>query len=145
MYFNGSGSNQIAGQASASGARMRCPSNSARCGVGTSSLDASLVAPDSIRLSSDLVLLKRLLNEMAEDADIIFILSSNRQGDRGRASRPGRIDQAIEVPLPDGIRRGKVVRAMAAVCRCTKPWSVKPCASPRGQRRLTIGARFPST
>ncbi|WP_271519388.1 hypothetical protein [Bradyrhizobium sp. CCBAU 53380] len=32
----------------------------------------------SIRLSSDLVLLNRRLNETAEDADIIFILSSNR-------------------------------------------------------------------
>ncbi|MEY9981413.1 hypothetical protein ABH995_000750 [Bradyrhizobium yuanmingense] len=66
--------------------------NSARCGLGASSLHASLVAPDTIRLSSDLVLLNTLLNETAEDADIIFILSSNRPEaiEAAPASRPYR-------------------------------------------------------
>jgi ATP-dependent 26S proteasome regulatory subunit len=51
-------------------------------------------------------LLFELLNQMdglAEDADILFILSSNRPEllEPALAARPGRIDQAIEVVLPD--------------------------------------------
>src|SRR2546430_7020188 len=47
-----------------------------------------------------------------QDADILFILTTNRpeQLESALASRPGRIDQAIEVPLPDDIGRGKLVR-----------------------------------
>jgi ATP-dependent 26S proteasome regulatory subunit len=60
-------------------------------------------------------LLNRLLNEMdglKEDADILFVLTTNRheQLEAALASRPGRIDQAIEVPLPDDIGRDKLVR-----------------------------------
>jgi ATP-dependent 26S proteasome regulatory subunit len=56
-----------------------------------------------------------LLNEMdglKEDSDILFVLTTNRpeQLESALAGRPGRIDQAIEVPLPDGIGRGKLVR-----------------------------------
>ncbi len=59
-------------------------------------------------------LLNRLLNEMdglKEDADILLILTTNRpeQLESALASRPGRIDQAIEVPLPDEIGRRKLV------------------------------------
>jgi len=51
-------------------------------------------------------LLFELLNQMdglAEDADILFILTSNRPEilEPALAARPGRIDQAIEVLLPD--------------------------------------------
>jgi hypothetical protein len=51
-------------------------------------------------------LLFELLNEMdglQEDADIIFILTTNRPDllEPALVSRPGRIDQAIEIPLPD--------------------------------------------
>jgi len=47
-----------------------------------------------------------LLNQMdglADDADILFLLTTNRPDilEPALASRPGRIDQAIEVPLPD--------------------------------------------
>jgi len=60
-------------------------------------------------------LLNKLLNEMdglKEDADILFVLTTNRpeQLESALAGRPGRIDQAIEVPLPDEIGRGKLVR-----------------------------------
>lgn len=60
-------------------------------------------------------LLNRLLNEMdglKEDADILFVLTTNRpeQLEAALASRPGRIDQAIEVPLPDDVGRDKLVR-----------------------------------
>lgn len=51
-------------------------------------------------------LLFELLNQMdglGEDADILFILTTNRPEhlEPALASRPGRIDLAIEVPLPD--------------------------------------------
>ncbi len=51
-------------------------------------------------------LLFELLNEMdglAEDADVIFLLTTNRADllEPALASRPGRIDLAVEVPLPD--------------------------------------------
>jgi ATP-dependent Clp protease adapter protein ClpS len=60
-------------------------------------------------------LLNKLLNEMdglKEDADILFVLTTNRPEalESALAGRPGRIDQAIEVPLPDEIGRGKLVR-----------------------------------
>jgi len=60
-------------------------------------------------------LLNDLLNQMdglKEDADILFILTTNRpdQLESALASRPGRIDQAIEVPLPDEIGRRKLVQ-----------------------------------
>ena len=61
------------------------------------------------------VLLNKLLNEMdglREDADVFFILTTNRpdQLEPALASRPGRIDQAIEFPLPDEDGRTKLVR-----------------------------------
>ncbi|MGY8666748.1 ATP-dependent Clp protease adaptor ClpS [Bradyrhizobium sp. UFLA05-109] len=60
-------------------------------------------------------LLNRLLNEMdglKEDADILFVLTTNRPEDLedALAGRPDRIDQAIEVPLPNEIGRSKLVR-----------------------------------
>lgn len=51
-------------------------------------------------------ILFELLNAMdglAEDIDLLFVLTTNRPDvlEPAIASRPGRIDQAIEVPLPD--------------------------------------------
>jgi ATP-dependent 26S proteasome regulatory subunit len=51
-------------------------------------------------------LLFELLNQMdglADDTDIIFVLTTNRPDilEPALASRPGRIDQAIEIPPPD--------------------------------------------
>ncbi len=51
-------------------------------------------------------LLFELLNQMdgvGEDADILFVLTTNRPDhlEPALAARPGRIDLAIEVPLPD--------------------------------------------
>ena len=59
-------------------------------------------------------MLNGLLNQMdglKQDADILFILTTNRpeQLESALASRPGRVDQAIEVPLPDDIGRKKLV------------------------------------
>jgi ATP-dependent Clp protease adapter protein ClpS len=60
-------------------------------------------------------MLNELLNEMdglKEDADILFVLTTNRpeQLEGALAGRPGRIDQAIEVPLPDDAGRRKLVQ-----------------------------------
>ncbi len=61
------------------------------------------------------VLLNKLLNEMdglREDADVLFILTTNRpdQLEPALSSRPGRIDQAIEFPLPDEQCRVKLIK-----------------------------------
>jgi SpoVK/Ycf46/Vps4 family AAA+-type ATPase len=47
-----------------------------------------------------------------EDADVFFILTTNQpdQLEPALASRPGRIDQAVEFPLPDEDGRTKLVR-----------------------------------
>jgi ATP-dependent 26S proteasome regulatory subunit len=60
-------------------------------------------------------LLNSLLNEMdglKESADILFILTTNRPEvlESALMSRPGRVDQAIEFPLPDDAGREKLVR-----------------------------------
>jgi ATP-dependent Clp protease adapter protein ClpS len=60
-------------------------------------------------------LLNKLLNEMdglKEDADILLVLTTNRpeELESALAGRPGRIDQAIEVPLPDAVGRAKLIR-----------------------------------
>jgi hypothetical protein len=62
--------------------------------------------------------LNRLLNEMdglREDAEVIFILTTNDPAslEPALASRPGRIDQPIEFPLPDLDGRRKLVRLYA--------------------------------
>lgn len=78
--------------------------------------DVDLIARDRSSMESpcEEVLLNKLLNEMdglKEDAEIFFILTTNRPEalEAALASRPGRIDQAIEFPLPDGDGRRKLV------------------------------------
>ena len=63
-------------------------------------------------------ILNKLLNEMdglREDAAILFILTTNRPDslESALASRPGRVDQAIEFPLPDENGRRLLVRLYA--------------------------------
>jgi ATP-dependent 26S proteasome regulatory subunit len=78
--------------------------------------DVDLIARDRNRMGPcEESLLNELLNEMdglKQDADILFILTTNRpeELESALASRPGRIDQAIEVPLPDDIGRQKLVQ-----------------------------------
>ncbi len=78
--------------------------------------DADLIARSREDMNSPCAesLLNRLLNEMdglKEDAAILFILTTNRpeQLEAALASRPGRVDQAIEFPLPDEDGRRKLV------------------------------------
>ncbi len=79
--------------------------------------DVDLIARDrsSMQSTCEEVLLNKLLNEMdglKESADILFILTTNRPEalEAALASRPGRVDQAIEFPLPDEEGRAKLVR-----------------------------------
>lgn len=77
--------------------------------------DVDLIARDRERMGPcEESLLNKLLNEMdglKEDADILFVLTTNRpeQLEGAIADRPGRIDQAIEIPLPDEVGRRKLI------------------------------------
>jgi ATP-dependent 26S proteasome regulatory subunit len=70
--------------------------------------DVDLIAEERSRQNAGgcAPLLFELLNQMdglADDADILFVLTTNRPDllEPALAARPGRIDQAVEVPLPD--------------------------------------------
>ena len=82
--------------------------------------DADLIARDREELGSAMqeALLNKLLNEMdglRQDADIFFVLTTNRPEhlEVALAGRPGRIDQAIEFPLPDEVGRAKLIQLYA--------------------------------
>ncbi|PAW77012.1 MAG: hypothetical protein B9S32_12985 [Verrucomicrobia bacterium Tous-C9LFEB] len=82
--------------------------------------DADLIARSRTSMNSpcEESLLNKLLNEMdglREDAQLLFILTTNRpeQLEPALAARPGRIDQAIEFPLPDDEGRRKLVKLYA--------------------------------
>lgn len=79
--------------------------------------DVDLIARDraSMRNACEESLLNRLLNEMdglREEAMVLFVLTTNRPEslETALASRPGRIDQAIQFPLPDEDGRRKLVQ-----------------------------------
>jgi len=82
--------------------------------------DVDLIASDRDEMGPcEESLLNALLNEMdglKEDCDILFILTTNRPEklESALSGRPGRIDQAIEMPLPDASGRGKLVRLYGA-------------------------------
>jgi AAA+ superfamily predicted ATPase len=82
--------------------------------------DVDLIARarEDMRNPCEESLLNKLLNEMdglREDADVLFVLTTNHpdQLEAALASRPGRIDQAIEFPLPDEEGRRKLVQLYA--------------------------------
>jgi AAA+ superfamily predicted ATPase len=82
--------------------------------------DADLIARERTERDSacDEVMLNRLLNEMdglRERADVFFILTTNRPEtlEPALASRPGRIDQTIEFPLPDETLRKRLIALYA--------------------------------
>jgi hypothetical protein len=82
--------------------------------------DADLIARERSARSSacDEAMLNKLLNELdglRERADIFFILTTNRPEmlEPALASRPGRIDQAIEFPLPDVKLRRRLITLYA--------------------------------
>lgn len=78
--------------------------------------DADLIARSREDMNSAVAesLLNKLLNEMdglQEDAELLFVLTTNRpeQIEGALASRPGRVDQAIEFPLPNEDGRKKLI------------------------------------
>lgn len=90
--------------------------------------DVDLIARDREEMNSpcEEVLLNKLLNQMdglQADADVLFILTSNRPEalERALAGRPGRVDQAIEFPLPDADGRRKLARMYAAGVEVADP------------------------
>lgn len=75
--------------------------------------DVDLVALDRDEYLSN-ALLFELLNEMdgmQSDLDVIFLLTTNRADrlESALASRPGRVDMAVALPLPDGAGRRKLI------------------------------------
>jgi len=79
--------------------------------------DADLIARARTEMGGpcEEVMLNRLLNELdglRERADIFFVLTTNRpeELEPALASRPGRIDQSIEFPLPDEGHRIRLLR-----------------------------------
>jgi cell division protease FtsH len=59
-----------------------------------------------------------LMNEMsglAEDADVAFVLTTNRPDalEPALAARPGRVDLAVEIPLPDAAARRRLLELYA--------------------------------
>jgi hypothetical protein len=79
-------------------------------------------------------LLNRLLNEMdglREDSEILFILTTNRPEalEAALASRPGRIDQAIEFPLPDDTGRARLLELYR--CGLELPEALRASLIPR--------------
>lgn len=75
--------------------------------------DVDLVALDRDEYMSN-ALLFTLLNQMdgmQQDLDVIFLLTTNRPDrlEAALASRPGRVDMAVELPLPDADARRKLI------------------------------------
>jgi ATP-dependent 26S proteasome regulatory subunit len=76
--------------------------------------DVDLVAQERTMGLGATSLLFQLLNEMdgiGEDADVIFVMTTNRADllEPALAARPGRVDQAVELPLPDAEARGRLI------------------------------------
>jgi ATP-dependent 26S proteasome regulatory subunit len=76
--------------------------------------DVDLIAEDRGMHPGQHPLLFQLLNEMdglAEDADVTFLLTTNRADllEPALAQRPGRVDQAVELPLPDAEGRRRLL------------------------------------
>ena len=76
--------------------------------------DVDLIAEERDHYGGSTPLLFTLLNEMDgldEDADVVFLLTTNRADllEPALAARPGRVDQAVHVDLPDGDARRRLV------------------------------------
>jgi hypothetical protein len=75
--------------------------------------DVDLIAEDRGMHPGHHPLLFQLLNEMdglAEDADVVFVLTTNRADllEPALAARPGRVDQAVALDLPDADARRRL-------------------------------------
>lgn len=80
--------------------------------------DVDLIAEERQRPFAGGPLLFELLNEMdglGDDQDVIFVLTTNRPDilEPALAARPGRIDLAVELPLPDAAGRRRLLELYA--------------------------------
>jgi hypothetical protein len=76
--------------------------------------DVDLIAEERSHYGGETPLLFTLLNEMDgldDDADVVFLLTTNRADllEPALASRPGRVDQAVHIELPDRESRRRLV------------------------------------
>ncbi|HEU5037922.1 MAG TPA: ATP-binding protein [Nocardioides sp.] len=81
--------------------------------------DVDLIAEERSHYGGETPLLFTLLNEMDgldEDADVVFLLTTNRADllEPALASRPGRVDQAVHVALPDRESRRRLIELYRA-------------------------------
>lgn len=78
--------------------------------------DIDLIAEERTRMPTGATaLLFELLNEidgMGEDSDVVFVMTTNRADliEPALAARPGRVDHAVEFPLPDAVSRERLLR-----------------------------------
>jgi cell division protease FtsH len=87
--------------------------------------DVDLIAMDRDMAEAAQPMLFELMNQMdglAAEADIVFVLTTNRADmlEQALAARPGRIDQAVEMELPDAAAR----RALVELYRGALGWEV---------------------
>ena len=80
--------------------------------------DVDLVAAERTMPGGDNGVLFELLNQMEgldDDADLLFLLTTNRADliEPALATRPGRVDLALEIPLPDDAARARLLRLYA--------------------------------
>jgi hypothetical protein len=75
--------------------------------------DVDLVAQDRMHGQPTTILFELLnqLDGLNEDTDIVFVLTTNRPGivEPALASRPGRVDLAVNMPLPDEDGRARLL------------------------------------
>jgi ATP-dependent 26S proteasome regulatory subunit len=76
---------------------------------------APRMGPRAMMMAHPHPLLFQLLNEMdglGEDVDVTFLLTTNRVDmlEEALAQRPGRVDHAAELPLPDADARRRLIR-----------------------------------
>jgi len=77
--------------------------------------DVDLIAEEREYHLGDNPLLFELLNEMdglGADADVTFLLTTNRADllEAALAARPGRVDHAAQLPVPDADARARLIR-----------------------------------
>ncbi|MFI0448575.1 AAA family ATPase [Actinomadura sp. 6N118] len=79
--------------------------------------DVDLVAEDREMYESSPILFSLLdaMDGIAEDADVVFMLTTNRIEvlERALTERPGRVDLAVEIPRPDAEGRLRLLRLYA--------------------------------
>src|SRR5205823_5278024 len=80
--------------------------------------DVDLVAEERTMMHGGGAILFELLNEldgMADDADVAVVLTTNRADllEPALAARPGRVDLAVEIPLPEAESRRRLFELYA--------------------------------